>query len=114
MTSNCHCCDYALPLLQDGDRDDYAELIADEDRPQRKRLPVWQLLHFALGVALMNLRLLAGAYSLLLLGLVFRLAMPRVEGAIFDAFNVLEMSSFRWNLAVAVGLVTADLVCSFR
>ena len=100
-------------LPQDGDRD-YAELIADEDRPQRKRLPVWQLLHFALGVALMNLRLLAAAYGLLLLGLVFRLAVPRVEGAIFDAFNVLEMSSFRWNLAVAVGLVAADLVCSFR
>lgn len=100
-------------MLQDGDRK-YAELISDDDRPHRNRLPVWRLLHFALGVALLNMRLLLAAYGLLLLGLVFRLAVPRVEGAIFDAFNVLEMSSFRWNLAVVVGLVIADLVCSFR
>lgn len=75
---------------------------------------MWQLLHFALGVGLLNLQLLLAAYGLLLVGLVFRLAVPRVEGAIFDAFNALEMSTFRWNLFVAVGLVLADVVFSFR
>jgi hypothetical protein len=69
---------------------------------------------FAVGVALMNTGLLLAAYALLLLSLAFRLAVPRVEGAIFDAFNALDMALFRHNLGIAVGLVTAEVVLSLR
>jgi hypothetical protein len=84
----CNC------LQGDGDKQ-YTELIGDDQRPQRQRPPITRLLSFALGVAFMNVPLLVAAYSLLLLAMVFRLAVPKVEGAIFDAFNSFDMPGFR-------------------
>ena len=98
----------------DGSDSAYLDLITDEERPKRKRPAISRLMSFAAGVALMNTGLLLAAYSLLLLSLVFRLAVPRVEGAIFDAFNALEMSLVRHNLGIAMGLVAAEAVLSLR
>jgi hypothetical protein len=86
---------YRCSLQGDGDKE-YTELIGDDQRPQRQRPPITRLLSFALGVAFMNVPLLVAAYSLLLLAMVFRLAVPKVEGAIFDAFNSFDMPGFRW------------------
>jgi hypothetical protein len=71
---------------QDGEQE-FAELIADDDRPRRTRLPVSRLLHFALGVALINLPLLLLAYGLLLLGLVFRCAAAAAAGVAFTVYD---------------------------
>jgi hypothetical protein len=81
-------------LQGDGDKQ-YTELISNDQRPQRQRPPITRLLSFALGVAFMNVPLLVAAYSLLLLAMVFRLAVPKVEGAIFDAFDSFDMPGFR-------------------
>ena len=41
-----------------------------------------------------------------------RLALPRVMGAIMDAFSGLDWRLFRTNLAIATQLVAADVVLS--
>ncbi|WIA17366.1 hypothetical protein OEZ85_014227 [Tetradesmus obliquus] len=103
--------DAASGLEGEGDKQ-YTELIANDQRPQRQRPAISRLLSFAAGVAAMNVPLLAAAYSLLLLAMVFRLAVPKVEGAIFDAFNSFDMPGFRNDLLLAVVLVGADVVLS--
>jgi hypothetical protein len=96
-----------------GDRQ-YTELIADDQRPQRNRPPVMRLLRFAIAVAFTNAGLLATAYGLLLLALVFRLAVPKIEGAIFDDFAAFNLPAFRSDLLLAVLLVTMDVCLSVR
>ncbi|PNW84848.1 hypothetical protein CHLRE_03g160950v5 [Chlamydomonas reinhardtii] len=48
--------------------------------------------------------LLLAAYGLLLAGLVARLCLPRVEAALFDAFNELDTRLFWDNLVLAMGV----------
>lgn len=92
----------------------YTELIADDQRPQRKRPPVLRLMRFAIAVALTSPGLLATAYGLLLLALVFRLALPTVEGAIFDDFATFNYAAFQSHVPVAALLATMDVCFSLR
>lgn len=43
------------------------------------------------------------AYGMLLCGLVARLCIPRVEAALFDAFNELDLTQFWSNLRLSAG-----------
>jgi hypothetical protein len=64
---------------------------------------VWQLARFLAGVMAMQKNLLLAAYSLMLLALLFRLCLPRVEAAIFDAFNDLDTDLFKTQLRLWMG-----------
>ena len=47
--------------------------------------------------------LLVSAYLLMLAALLFRLCLPRVEAAIFDAFNDLDTQLFKQQLKMWAG-----------
>jgi len=47
--------------------------------------------------------LLVAAYLLMLTAMLFRLCLPRVEAAIFDAFNDLDTSLFKKQLQTWMG-----------
>ena len=57
-----------------------------------------------IGVMSIERALLLAAYGLLLAGLVARLCLPRVEAALFDAFNELDTRLFWDNLVLAMGV----------
>ena len=64
---------------------------------------IWQLLRFLAGVMALEKPLLVSAYLLMLAALLFRLCLPRVEAAIFDAFNDLDTQLFKQQLKMWAG-----------
>ena len=66
-------------------------------------LQIWQLLRFLAGVMALEKPLLVSAYLLMLAALLFRLCLPRVEAAIFDAFNDLDTQLFKQQLKMWAG-----------
>ncbi|PNH12273.1 ABC transporter B family member 5 [Tetrabaena socialis] len=92
-----------------GDDDAYEPLVLDTETQQRRRPTLGQLFMFVVGVMAINKSMLLLSYSLMLCGLAARLCLPRVEAALFDAFNALDTQNFWDNLVLAVGLVVSDI-----
>ncbi|GAX84702.1 hypothetical protein CEUSTIGMA_g12124.t1 [Chlamydomonas eustigma] len=101
-----------VPIGEAGEDPEYVPLVTGKDMPERKRLNVWQLARFLAGVMAMQKNLLLAAYSLMLLALLFRLCLPRVEAAIFDAFNDLDTDLFKTQIRLWMAFVGADVMLS--
>jgi len=66
-------------------------------------LQIWQLARFLFSIMALEKPLLVAAYLLMLTAMLFRLCLPRVEAAIFDAFNDLDTSLFKKQLQTWMG-----------
>lgn len=94
------------------EEEEYVPLVSDRERPVKERVSVTRLFMFGMGVMAIDKQLLVLSYALLLTALIIKLCLPRVEAALFDSFNELDVTLFKQNLFWWLALVALELAFS--